>query len=213
RSMADGRSAVAQSQHMIRRAVKSFAHADHENDERLASYFWWSTDAVRRSLYSTDFASATVATQTAAPLIAGLARIPNESDPLQRMLFLETKYFLADHNLNYTDKMGMAAGIEVRVPLLDLELVQFAAQIPPSLKQQGRTGKAIFKQAMEGILPNDVIQRGKSGFGAPLRRWLRGELRERVDETLSVGSLRSRGLFEPSAVRRLIELDRSGHVD
>jgi asparagine synthase (glutamine-hydrolysing) len=107
----------------------------------------------------------------------------------------------------------MAAGVEVRVPLLDLELVQFAAHIPPSLKQQGRRGKAIFKQAMEGVLPNDVIHRGKSGFGAPLRRWLRGELRERVDETLSADSLRARGLFEPSAVRRLIELDRSGHVD
>jgi asparagine synthase (glutamine-hydrolysing) len=129
------------------------------------------------------------------------------------MLFLETKFFLADHNLNYTDKMGMAAGIEVRVPLLDLELVQFAARIPPSLKQQGRTGKAIFKQAMQGLLPDDVIHRGKTGFGAPLRRWLRGELRERVDETLSAESLRERGLFEPSAVRRLIDLDRSGHID
>src|SRR6185312_14011912 len=137
RSMADGRSAVAQSQHMIRRAVKSFAHADHENDERLASYFWWSTDGVRRSLYSDDLAAVTAGTRTAAPLLASLGRIPNETDPLQRMLFLETKFFLADHNLNYTDKMGMAAGIEVRVPLLDLELVHFAARIPPALKQQG----------------------------------------------------------------------------
>ncbi|MGH7648175.1 MAG: asparagine synthase (glutamine-hydrolyzing) [Gemmatimonadaceae bacterium] len=213
RSIADGNSRVAQSQHAIRRAVKSFAHADHEDDERLVSYFWWSTDAVRRSLYSNDLAAATAGAQTGAPLLSSLERIPNESDALQRMLFLETKYFLADHNLNYTDKMGMAAGVEVRVPLLDLELVQFAARIPPSLKQQGRTGKAIFKQAMEGLLPNDVIHRGKSGFGAPLRRWLRGELRDRVDEALSDESLRARGLFEPRAVRRLIDLDRSGHID
>ncbi|HEX6815832.1 MAG TPA: asparagine synthase (glutamine-hydrolyzing) [Gemmatimonadaceae bacterium] len=213
RSMAEGRSAVAQSQHVIRRAVKSFSHADHEDDERLASYFWWSTDGVRRALYSDDLAAATVGTRTAAPLLASLDRIPNETDALQRMLFLETKFFLADHNLNYTDKMGMAAGVEVRVPLLDLELVQFAARIPPSLKQQGRTGKAIFKQAMQGVLPQDVIHRGKTGFGAPLRRWLRSELRERVDETLSVESLRARGLFAPSAVRRLIDLDRAGHID
>lgn len=213
RNVADGRSPIAQSRHAIRRAVKSFAHADHENDERLASYFWWSTDGVRRALYSRDLVAATASTRTAAPLLAGLEHIPNERDALQRMLFLETKFFLADHNLNYTDKMGMAAGIEVRVPLLDLELVQFAARIPPSLKQRGRTGKAIFKQAMAGLLPDDVINRGKSGFGAPLRRWLRGELRERVNHTLSPDSLRARGLFEPSAVRRLIELDRSGHID
>src|SRR6185437_7484568 len=196
RSIADGRSRVAQSRHSIRRAVKSFAHADHENDERLASYFWWSTDAVRRSLYSNDFASATLATQTAAPLIAGLARIPNESDPLQRMLFLETKYFLADHNLNYTDKMGMAAGVEVRVPLIDMDVEKFAAKIPATLKQRGRRGKAIFKEAMRGILPDSVIHRGKTGFGAPLRRWLRNELRERVDDTLSADALHARGLFE-----------------
>lgn len=213
RSIADGRSPIAQSPHAIRRAVKSFAHADYEDDERLASYFWWSTDGVRRALYSHDLAAETASTRTAAPLLRSLEHIPNESDALQRMLFLETKFFLADHNLNYTDKMGMAAGIEVRVPLLDLELVQFAARIPPSLKQHGRTGKAIFKQAMSGLLPDDVIHRGKSGFGAPLRRWLRGELRERVDETLSADSLRARGLFEPGAVRRLIDLDRSGLID
>lgn len=213
RYVAEGRSGVMQSQHVIRRAVKSFAHADHENDERLASYFWWSTDAVRRSLYSNDLAAETTAVRTAEPLLKSLERIPNETDALQRMLFLETKFFLADHNLNYTDKMGMAAGVEVRVPLLDLELVQFAARIPSSLKQRGRRGKAIFKQAMAGLLPSDVIHRGKTGFGAPLRRWLRDELCERLEDTLSAESLRSRGLFEPRAVRRLIDLDRSGHID
>lgn len=213
RSVADGRSRIAQSPHGIRRAVKSFAHADYENDQRIASYFWWSTDAVRRALYSDELAEATANANTAAPMLASLERIPREDDALQRMLFLETKYFLADHNLNYTDKMGMAAGVEVRVPLLDLELVRFAAKIPPSLKQQGRRGKAIFKQAMEGMLPADVIHRGKTGFGAPLRRWLRNELRERVDDTLSAESLRARGLFEPRAVQRLIDLDRSGRID
>ena len=213
RSIADGHSPVAQSSHAIRRAVKSLAHADHEADERLVSYLWWSTDAVRRALYSDDLAAATAGVRTATPLLAGLERIPTESDALQRMLFLETKYFLPDHNLNYTDKMGMAAGIEIRVPLLDLELVRFAAQIPPSLKQQGRRGKAIFKQAMQSVLPRDVIHRGKTGFGAPLRRWLREELRERVDDTLSAKSIIARGLFNARAVQRLIHLDRAGRID
>jgi asparagine synthase (glutamine-hydrolysing) len=66
---------------------------------------------------------------------------------------------------------------------------------------------------MEADLPRDVIYRAKSGFGAPLRRWLRNELCERVDETLSPQSLLNRGLFDPTAVRRLITLDRQGYVD
>jgi asparagine synthase (glutamine-hydrolysing) len=66
---------------------------------------------------------------------------------------------------------------------------------------------------MEPYLPRDVIYRPKSGFGAPLRRWLQRELRAQVDQTLDAGSLRRRGFFEPAAVRRLIERDRSGAVD
>ena len=85
-------------------------------------------------------------------------------------------------------------------------------RIPTALKLRGHTGKAIFKQAMEPMLPHDVIYRSKVGFGAPLRRWLRHELRGRVDETLSESSIRKRGFFDPKAVRRLIELDRGGRV-
>jgi asparagine synthase (glutamine-hydrolysing) len=81
------------------------------------------------------------------------------------------------------------------------------------LKQRGRVGKAIFKQAMQPYLPRAVIYRPKSGFGAPLRRWLREELRAKVDDTLDGAVLRRRGFFDPVAVRRLIELDRSGAID
>ena len=147
------------------------------------------------------------------PLAASLARIPHERDPLHRMLYLEAKHFLADHNLNYTDKTGMAAGVEVRVPLLDQELVDFAVRVPSGMKQRGGTGKAIFKRAMEPDLPRDVIYRPKTGFGAPLRRWLHHELRDRVADALSDTSLRSRGLFDPGAVRRLVAADAAGHVD
>lgn len=198
---------------VVRRAAKAFAHADLPDDERLASYFWWSGESLRRSLYSDDLAAQLADVETARPLLDSLQRTRRERDPLNRMLYLEAKHFLADHNLNYTDKTGMASGVEVRVPLLDLELVDFATRIPPGLKQRGRTGKAILKRAMEPYLPHEVIYRPKTGFGAPLRRWLRHELRERVEETLSPDSLRRRGLFDPAAVSRLIEQDRRGAVD
>jgi asparagine synthase (glutamine-hydrolysing) len=129
------------------------------------------------------------------------------------MLYLEGKHYLADHNLNYTDKMSMAVGVEVRVPLLDPDLVRLATQLPLRFKQNGSTGKWIFKRAMEPFLPRQVIYRRKTGFGAPLRHWLRHQLRPVVDDTLSEASLRRRGLFEPKAVRELIDADRTGRVD
>jgi asparagine synthase (glutamine-hydrolysing) len=150
---------------------------------------------------------------TAAPLVQSLQRIPAEGDRLQRLLYLETKHFLPDHNLNYTDRAGMAVGVEVRVPLLDTDLVRFAAGVPAGFKQRGRIGKAVFKRAMEPYLPRAVIYRQKTGFGAPLRRWLRHELRPLVEETLSSSAVQRRGIFDPTAVRRLVERDRAGQVD
>jgi asparagine synthase (glutamine-hydrolysing) len=196
-----------------RRLTKMFAHAGEDAERRLISYFWWSPDRLRRNLYSAEFAARIGAADAAEPLRASLAEIPDEHDPLQRMLFLETRHFLGDHNLNYTDRAGMSAGVEVRVPLLDVELIDFAARIPASMKQTGRQGKSIFKQAMLGTLPQDVVYRKKSGFGAPLRRWLRHELRDRVEETLAPAVLRKRGFFDPSAVRTLIDDDRLGRID
>lgn len=196
-----------------RRFSKLLSHIDLPDEERLVSYFYWSEEKTRRSLYSPDMAVELRDVDTAEPLLKSLRRIPDERDPLNRMLYLEAKHFLADHNLNYTDKTSMAAGVEVRVPLLDLELVDFAARIPPQMKQKGQLGKAIFKKSMEPYLPHDVIYRPKSGFGAPLRRWLRHELRDMVEDLLSRNSLNQRGLFDPSAVRHIIELDRAGRID
>ena len=173
----------------------------------------WSTEQVRRALYTPAFAAQVSSVDTTEPLLESLLTIPDERDPLQRMLYLEARHFLADHNLNYTDRAGMAVGVEVRVPLLDLDLVRFATSVPTQYKQKGRVGKAIFKRAMEPYLPKDVIYRPKAGFGVPLRRWLRNELRPMVEDTLSASSLQRRGYFESGAVRRLIDLDAEGRVD
>jgi asparagine synthase (glutamine-hydrolysing) len=210
---AAGGSAIGQSHSTIRRLTKLFAYADADPDRRLVSYFMWSTEELRRGLYSHDFAERVASVDTAQPLLETLERIPREREPLQRMLFLEARHFLADHNLNYTDRAGMAVGVEVRVPLLDLDLVRFAIRVPARLKQKGKTGKAIFKRAMEPYLPRDVIYRPKSGFAVPLRRWLKRELRPMVNDTLNDTTIRRRGFFDPGAVRRLIERDASGHID
>ena len=109
--------------------------------------------------------------------------------------------------------MSMAAGVEVRVPFLDADVVGLAARLPVRVKQRGRTGKWVLKKAMEPHLPREVIHRPKTGFGAPLRRWLRHDLNGLVAELLSPETLRRRGLFDPEAVGRLLAQDRAGRMD
>ena len=142
-----------------------------------------------------------------------LSPLPPGTPALERMLALEQRFFLADHNLNYTDKMSMAVGVEVRVPFLDLEMVEFAARIPLSMRQRGKEGKWVLKRAMEQYLPHDVIYRPKSGFGAPLRRWMRNDLHPLVSDLLGADSLRRRGLFDPMAVNHLVRANQEGKVD
>ena len=205
---ARGRSTV------VRRFRRMLAYCDLDEHDWIASSFAWSTGDVRQALFAPEARATLKGREPFAPLIRSLDRVSSkEPDPLNRMLYLEGKHFLADHNLNYTDKMGMAASVEVRVPLLDLELVDFATRIPPRLKQNGRTGKYLFRRAMEPLLPKEIIYRPKTGFGAPLRRWLHRELAELTDELLSERSLARRGLFDPRAVRTLMERDRRGRID
>jgi asparagine synthase (glutamine-hydrolysing) len=147
------------------------------------------------------------------PMEDFLAPLPLSVSPIDRMLALEQRFFLADHNLNYTDKMSMAVGVEVRVPFLDLELVDFAARIPDRFKQRRAVGKWVFKRAMESYLPKDVIYRPKSGFTAPLRRWVHNEFRPMIGDLLSADSLRRRGIFDPKAVTGLVEANLAGRVD
>jgi asparagine synthase (glutamine-hydrolysing) len=132
---------------------------------------------------------------------------------VNQMLYVDAKTFLPCLNLAYTDKMSMAASTEVRVPLLDDEVVSHAARIPPQLKLHRLTRKYVFKRSMEGILPRDVIWRPKAGFGAPIRGWLVNELRPMVDDVLSREAVAARGLFDPNEVQRLVSATADGTED
>jgi asparagine synthase (glutamine-hydrolysing) len=194
-----------------RRLSKAFRYGALQKDERLASYFFWSDPSSTTALYGPALEGLRV--NSSAPLMEVLHELDRATPVLNRMLALEQKFFLADHNLNYTDKLCMAAGVEGRVPLLDPDIVSIAARLPLEYKQRHGTGKWVFKKAMESTLPQDVIYRPKTGFGVPLRRWLRNELRPLVEELLSPQSLRSRGLFDVAGVAKLVADDRAGRVD
>ena len=153
-----------------RRLAKLFNGAGLEGNARLVNYLVWASEKDLLGLYSDGFREQLASAQAVAPLIDFLQPLPEDTQPLQRMLALEQRFFLADHNLTYTDKMSMAAGVEVRVPFLDTDLVNFTQRIPLHMKQRGQVGKWILKKAMEPYLPHDVIYRPKAGFGAPLRK-------------------------------------------
>jgi asparagine synthase (glutamine-hydrolysing) len=139
------------------------------------------------------------------------------ADFLNQMLYLDLKTFMVSLNLTYNDKMSMASSVEVRVPFLDRELVEFVAQhVPPHLKLKGflrPTTKYIFRRAMKGIVPDEVLAQPKAGFGVPLDYWLAHDLKEMVDDLLSEEQTKRRGYFKWSAVQRLIEEHRRGHQD
>jgi asparagine synthase (glutamine-hydrolysing) len=107
----------------------------------------------------------------------------------------------------------MAANLEVRVPFLNIELVELAARMPVNLKLKGLKRKYILKRAAEKLLPHDIVWRKKAGFGAPVRSWLRGPLRPMIDELLSENTIKNRGLFNPAEVRRIVDANLSGKED
>ena len=110
--------------------------------------------------------------------------------------------------LTKVDRMSMAHSLEARVPLLDHKLVEFVAAIPPALKLRAGTTKYIFKKALRGILPDQIIDRPKQGFAAPLGRWFRGELDGFVRELLLSDGCRRRGVFDTAYVARLLSLHK-----
>lgn len=138
-------------------------------------------------------------------------------DFLNQMLYLDTKVFMASLNLVYNDKMSMASSVEARVPFLDRELAEFAAQeIPPRLKLNGRfspTTKYILRRAMQGIVPDEVLHQPKAAFAAPVDYWLAHDLRDMVGDLLSPDRLSRRGIFRPAAVGRILEQHRKGQQD
>ncbi len=132
---------------------------------------------------------------------------------LDRMLYRDLKTFLPALNLTYTDKMSMAASVEARVPYLDLELAEFCWRLPQRFKVRGKTGKWVLRQAMRGTLPAGVLSRSKTGFGAPVRQWMRHELNEMAADLLSPAALRAGGVFSAEGVESLRARFASGQGD
>jgi asparagine synthase (glutamine-hydrolysing) len=131
---------------------------------------------------------------------------------LSALQYLDTKSYLPLDILTKVDRMSMAHSIEARVPLLDHKLMEFAATIPPEMRLRDGTTKYIFKRAMRGILPAEVIDRPKRGFAVPLAAWFRGPLDGVVRDLLLSHRSRERGIFNTKYVERLIARHKAGRA-
>lgn len=212
-AMAKMARSLSTNRQLSRRIAKAYQYADLDIDERLISYFQWCSSTQALQLLSPDFRQGLGERTLLEPMLSSLRNLPKHTAALNRMLYLECKHFLADHNLHYKDKMGMASSIEIRSPLLDLEVVNMATSLPVHYKQNGSVGKWIFKKAMEPFLPHEVIHRSKVGFGLPLKSMMDSVIRPMIEDLLSAKSLQQRGVFDAQAVQQLRDDDRAGKVD
>jgi asparagine synthase (glutamine-hydrolysing) len=196
---------------LIRRVKKLTKAIDKTKNERLVSYFQWQDFEFIQSLFKEDLQTRLKPNNDYFDWL--LSEVEDLESDLNKLLFLEIYTFLVDHNLNYTDKAGMAHSVEIRVPFLDIELVEFSTTIPPSLKMKGKETKHILRKVAERYLPHDVIYRPKSGFGAPVEHWVRNDLTEFVDSNLSKKNLEETNLFNPERIRTIISDNESGKIN
>jgi asparagine synthase (glutamine-hydrolysing) len=145
--------------------------------------------------------------------IADLLKPAEKWDLLDQMLYVDSKTWLPDDLLVKADKMTMANSVELRVPLLDHVVMEFAASLPPHFKVGGKHTKRVLKSTFAQVLPPEVLKRKKAGFPVPYGMWLRNGLKGRVEDILLSERAASRGYFRKGEVSRLLHADsRSGRL-
>jgi len=134
-------------------------------------------------------------------------------DALSQLLYVDLKTWLANDMLVKVDRMSMANGLEIRCPLLDHRIIEFAATVSSELKYRGRTSKYLLKRHLEGRVPSSVIHRPKQGFEIPLARWLRSDLRDLANDVLFSERALGRGHLRPDRLRQIWERHQRGTRD
>ncbi len=160
-------------------------------------------------LYSADFAEATDREHSLEPLRRLQAHMRGQNT-LDAMLYIDTKTWLPDDLLVKADKMTMANSIELRVPLLDHRILEFAASLPPSYKLNGFATKFILKKALSQRIPKEIRDRKKTGFPVPYESWLRNDLKDLIWAVLTDRKTVERGYFRKEAVEALLQANSNG---
>jgi len=127
--------------------------------------------------------------------------------------YLDLKLYLQEAILVKVDRASMACSLETRAPLLDYEFVDFVMGLPSNLKLRGLTSKYLLKKATQNLLPQEVIQRKKKGFGVPIAKWVKGPLKELFGDLLAPDRIRREGYLDPEVVSTLLSEHWLGKKD
>ena len=136
-------------------------------------------------------------------ILGGTRRLPEGNGDLSRYLWLDQKYYLADDILTKSDRMSMAHAVEVRPAFLDHRIVEFAASLPATMKINGSRQKVILKELMKDKLPSKIVGRKKVGFDIPTHEWMRGVLRELLEESFRFGFSEYGDFFNRAGIEQL----------
>jgi asparagine synthase (glutamine-hydrolysing) len=193
----------------LRRAVLAMGSTPEETYGRLVSYF---SPEDKERLYAPEMREATSGVDSFRELYRRFSACEANS-LIDRMLRVDTLTYLPDDLLVKVDIASMAWSLECRCPFLDHELVEFAARLPASMKAGGRLGKRVLRRALAGRVPDPVLRRRKMGFGVPIARWFRHELKEMLRDTLLSPAARAHAYLRPAAIEALVKEQESGVRD
>ncbi|MGZ3237752.1 MAG: XrtA/PEP-CTERM system amidotransferase [Burkholderiaceae bacterium] len=170
------------------------------------------TDRVRDQLFSEKFKQDLQGYHAFEVMRGHAANAPTD-DPLSLIQYLDMKTWLPGDILTKVDRASMAHALEVRVPLLDHQFVEWASGVPSSLKLKSGEGKHVFKHALKPYLSDDILYRTKKGFSIPLAEWFRGPLRARVRDSVLSPILLETGIFNETYLRHMLDQHQSGLKD
>jgi asparagine synthase (glutamine-hydrolysing) len=165
----------------------------------------------KESLYTDSFRRALHGANTVAHSFRDYAARISTGEDIDKLLYIDSKTYLPGDILTKVDRMSMAASLEARAPLLDHKLIEFVARTPASLKLSGYETKYLLKRAIKDLVPAEILNRPKQGFGVPMQDWINKQLRERIRDTL--GGIQQRGYIEPAYVNVLLDEHERGRRD
>ena len=168
--------------------------------------------SLRRSIYNGDLLR-DLQDYSAVEILRTHMSNSGSNNPLSQVQYTDIKTYLPGDILTKVDRASMANSLEIRVPLLDHTLVEWAARLPPQLKLHGREGKYVLKAALRPFVPASILYRQKQGFVVPLAQWFRGSSRARIRDSLYGPVLRNSGLFDMIAISKLLDRHESGLRD
>lgn len=190
--------------HSYRRVREFLESAWMPQQEMYLQWVGYFSQAEKLALYTPEFA-AKISGRDSGDFLRELFRRGASLDPLNRLGYVDMASFLSGNCLEYADRMSMANSLEVRCPFTDHHILEFGLTIPFEWKYRKGQSKWVMREAMKGILPDDVLTRKKMGFNPPMPEWIGRELKPLISDLLSPATIERRGIFRPAAVKALLE--------